>query len=62
LNPAKFAREVKQEAKKVVWPTRKEVTVSVLMVLVLATVSAIFFVFIDSLIAFAVGWVLGIGG
>ncbi len=62
MNPAKFAREVKQEAKRVVWPTRKETMISTLMVMVLATVSAVFFVMADSLIGLVVQSVLGIGG
>ena len=62
LNPAKFAREVKQEAKRVVWPTRKETIVSTVMVLILATVCSIFFVMADSIIAWGVRHILGIGG
>jgi preprotein translocase subunit SecE len=61
VNPAKFAREVRQEAKRVVWPTRKETTVSTVMVLVLALVSCVFFVLADSVIGFTVRAILGMG-
>jgi preprotein translocase subunit SecE len=61
VNPAKFAREVRQEAKRVVWPTRKETMVSTVMVLVLALVSCVFFVMADSLIGWVVRLILGMG-
>ncbi|MDE3016429.1 MAG: preprotein translocase subunit SecE [Pseudomonadota bacterium] len=53
LNPAKFIREVRQEMDKVTWPSRKETTASTLMVIGLAAVVAVFFVFVD--------WVIGVG-
>lgn len=62
LNPAKFAREVRQEAKRVIWPTRRETMISTAMVMVLALVAAVFFVIMDSLIALVIQRVLGIGG
>ena len=62
LNPAKFAREVRQEAKRVIWPTRRETMISTAMVMVLALVASVFFVIMDSLIGLVVQNVLGIGG
>ncbi len=61
INPTKFFREVRQEVNKVTWPTRKETLVSTAMVLVLVVVAAIFFWFVDSVIAFAVRQILGLG-
>jgi preprotein translocase subunit SecE len=60
LNPAKFIREVRQEAGKVTWPTRRETTISTLMVLALATLAAIFFVLVDMLISASVRFIIGI--
>jgi len=60
LNPAKFIREVRQEIDKVTWPSRKETTVSTIMVLGLATVAATFFVFVDWVISTAVRAIIGI--
>lgn len=60
LNPAKFVREVRQEMDKVTWPTRKETTVSTIMVLSLAAIAATFFVFIDWLIGMLVRAIIGI--
>jgi preprotein translocase subunit SecE len=60
-NPAKFIREVRQEMHKVTWPTRQETTISTAMVLVLALVSALFFLLVDGILAEAVQWILGLG-
>jgi preprotein translocase subunit SecE len=60
FNPAKFIREVRQEIEKVTWPTRKETTVSTMMVLGLVTVASTFFVFIDWVISTVVRAVIGI--
>ena len=43
INPLKFVQSVKQEAFKVTWPSRKDVLVGTAMVIVLATIAAIFF-------------------
>ena len=61
MNPAKFAREVRQEVNRVVWPTRKETLISTAMVLALVAISALFFLMIDNIIAYGVQWILGIG-
>jgi preprotein translocase subunit SecE len=61
-NPFEFIQEVRAEAKKVTWPTRKETGITTAMVLVMAFVAAIFFLIADQIIRFAVGFVLGIGG
>ena len=48
-NPLKFVQSVKQEAFKVTWPTRRDVLVGSLMVFVLATIAAIFFLLLDQI-------------
>lgn len=60
INPAKFIREVRQEMGKVSWPTRKETTVSTAMVLVLVTVAATFFVFVDWVLSSVIRALLGL--
>ena len=49
INPLKFINEVKQEAFKVTWTTKKEVMIGSVMVLVLATLSAMFFLLLDQI-------------
>ena len=49
FNPLKFIQNVKQEAFKVTWPTRKDVLLGSLMVFVLAIIAAIFFLLLDQI-------------
>ena len=51
-NPLKFIQEVKQEAFKVSWPTRKETIQGSLMVVAMAIVAAIFFLLLDQILKF----------
>ena len=60
FNPLKFIQSVKQEAFKVTWPTRKDVAVGSLMVFVLATLAAIFFLFLDQIYKFLLNLILTI--
>ena len=58
INPLKFAQEVKQELFKITWPTRKDVMVGSLMVFVLATIAAIFFLILDQIYKFLLDFIL----
>ena len=49
INPFKFIQSVKQEAFKVTWPTRKDVILGTVMVFVLASIAAIFFLLLDQI-------------
>ncbi len=62
VSPFKFLQEVRTEAQKVTWPTRKETTVTTAMVFVMVTLAAVFFLLADQLMRFVVTLVLGIGG
>ena len=57
-NPLKFIQEVKQEALKVSWPTRKETIQGSLMVVAMAIVAAIFFLLLDQILKFFLELVL----
>lgn len=46
-NPVQFIQQVRSEVSKVVWPTRREVLLTTVMVLVMATVLAVFFSLVD---------------
>lgn len=61
MNPAKFIREVRQEVSKVSWPSRRETTVSVVMVLLLAVIAALFFLMVDGLLSWGIRMILGLG-
>ena len=48
ISPGEFIRQVRAEAAKVVWPTRKETVTTAIMVLIMTTMLAIFFFGVDS--------------
>ena len=47
INPLKFIQSVKQEAFRVTWPTRKEVLLGTVMVFILSSIAAVFFLLLD---------------
>ena len=60
INPLKFIQSVKQEAYRVTWPTKKDVMIGTLMVFVLATIAAIFFLLLDQIYKFLLDIILTI--
>ena len=62
VNPAQFIQEVRQETAKVTWPSRKETTISTVMVFIMVFVSALYFLAADQLLQYGVKLILGIGG
>ncbi|WP_238258584.1 preprotein translocase subunit SecE, partial [Methylorubrum podarium] len=61
VGPAEFLGQVRDEARKVTWPTRKETTVTTMMVFIMVVVASLFFVAVDQVLRFGVGLILGIG-
>lgn len=59
-NPLTFFREVRSEARKVVWPTRNETLVSTVMVLIMVALASMFFLAADQIISFVVQFLLNI--
>lgn len=47
VNPAQFISQVRAEMAKVSWPTRREVTTTTIMVLIMASLAAVFFSLVD---------------
>jgi preprotein translocase subunit SecE len=60
-NPLKFIQEVKQEAFKVSWPTRKETVQGALMVFAMALVASLFFLLLDQILKFFLELILKVG-
>ena len=52
--PAKFVRDVRAEAAKVTWPSRRETGMTTLLVIVMAVLTAVFFLAVDYVIGFGV--------
>lgn len=61
ISPIQFFRQVKQEVKKVTWPTRKEVVRTSIMVIVLVAIAATFFFFVDQILGWVVKLIFGLG-
>jgi preprotein translocase subunit SecE len=60
VSPFKFLQEVRAEVQKVTWPTRKETTVTTIMVFVMVLLASIFFLVADQLMRVAVSFILGV--
>ena len=60
-NPLQFIQEVRQEVAKVTWPTWKEVWVTTLMVIIMVTLAALFFLAADQLLGWFIHAILGLG-
>lgn len=61
VNPVQFFRQVRQEVKKVTWPTKKEVMQVSTMVILIVAVAAAFFFVVDVVLAWIVRVILGMG-
>ena len=46
-NPIQFIQQVRSEVAKVVWPTRREVLLTTIMVFIMAALTAVFFALVD---------------
>ena len=46
-NPVQFINQVRAEAGKISWPTRREVITTTIMVLIFASVTSLFFFLVD---------------
>jgi preprotein translocase subunit SecE len=60
-NPFEFIQQVRAEAAKVVWPTRRETLVTTGLVLLLVVFTSLFFVVVDEVLRTAVALALGFG-
>ena len=58
-SPAQFVREVRNEFKKIQWPTRSEAMQSTLMVFIMVTVMGIFFLLADQVISWLIKLIVG---
>jgi preprotein translocase subunit SecE len=62
FNPFVFLQQVRAEAAKVVWPSRRETAISTVMVVVMAVLASIFFMLADQLMSLGDFYLLGIRG
>ena len=57
-NPLLFIQQVRAEVAKVTWPTRRETGLTTVMVMIMATLFAIFFFTVDVLIRYGLEAIL----
>jgi len=62
VNPGEFVRQVRAETAKVVWPSRKEVVQTTILVLIMTSILELFFLGVDQVLGRAVRFLLGVGG
>ncbi|MGE5548638.1 MAG: preprotein translocase subunit SecE [Solirubrobacterales bacterium] len=60
-SPGQFVKQVRQEVAKVTWPSRRETTISTVMVFMMVVLAAVFFLGVDQFFAWAVKLVFGLG-
>ena len=61
ISPFKFLQEVRTEAAKVTWPTRRETAVTTGMVFVMVFIAAVFFFVVDQVFSAGVRLIFGLG-
>jgi preprotein translocase subunit SecE len=60
-NPFEFIQQVRAEAAKVIWPTRRETLITTGLVLMLVVFTSLFFLVVDQVLREVVSLVLGFG-
>ena len=61
-NPFKFLQEVRAEASKVTWPTRRETMITTIMVFVMVAAASVLFLVADQVIRVVITFILGVAG
>ena len=62
ISPFKFFQEVRAEADKVTWPTRRETLITTAMVFVMVALASVLFLVADQIIRIVITFILGIAG
>jgi preprotein translocase subunit SecE len=61
FNPFTFLQQVRAEAAKIVWPSRRETAISTVMVLVMVFLASVFFLVADQIMSRGIALLLGLG-
>lgn len=60
-SPGEFVRQVRQETRKVSWPTRRETMITTVMVFILTAILSVFFLGVDWALGSIVQLLLSLG-
>jgi len=61
VGPVKYVGQVRQEARKVVWPTRRETVITTILVLIMTVLMGAFFFVVDGIVSTIVQFIIGLG-
>ena len=61
FSPFEYLQQVRSEAAKVTWPTRKETLVTTAMVFAMTFIAAVFFFVVDQILSYGVRLLFGLG-
>ena len=53
-SPVEFVQEVREEARKITWPTRKEIMISTVMVMIMVAIASVFFLVVDFILKWGI--------
>lgn len=59
-SPAKFVQQVRDETRKVVWPTRQETITTAIFVGIMMVILSLFFLGVDTIFGSTVTWLLSL--
>ena len=62
VSPGEFVRQVRAETAKVSWPTRRETVTTTIMVLIMTSILAVFFLGVDTILGSLVKFLLSLAG
>jgi preprotein translocase subunit SecE len=57
-NPVEFVQEVREESRKVTWPSRRELGISTVMVFIFVVMASLFFLGVDAVLKVVVDGLL----
>jgi preprotein translocase subunit SecE len=60
-NPLQFLQEVRAEAAKVTWPSRRETMITSILVVVMVVFASLFFLGVDAALRVGVRFILSLG-
>ncbi|MGP8233603.1 MAG: preprotein translocase subunit SecE [Methylovirgula sp.] len=60
-DPLQFIQDVRQEAAKVTWPTRRETMITTGLVIAMVILASLFFLAVDEVLQLVVRFVLNVG-
>ena len=53
-SPVEFVQQVRKEARKISWPSRKEVMISTVMVMIMVAMASVFFLIVDAILKWGI--------